>query len=372
MEVSVAGNGSEAWEMFQSKEFHFVLTDWNMPEINGLELVRKIREHSGAYVYVLLLTSRSEKTDLVLGLEAGADDFLSKPFDRNELRARLRAGERIINLQRQLEERNGRLSKANERMEKDLAAAARLQHSLLPVKLPETTAAKFAWSFRPCDELAGDNLNVFQLDENSIGIYVADVSGHGIAAALLSVTISQLLSPQRSQHGLLVQPDRKDTSKTQISSPLMVAQELNRRFPMEDFDGNYFTIIYGVLDVRTCELRYVSAGHPPMIIVSSDGNHLKIEKSGFPIGWLVDCDYEEHSLQLKPGDRLCLYSDGVADAENFENEKFGDSRLVESLSSSVSLSIDESVNEAMLKIETWCGKNELKDDMSMLAIEITN
>ena len=261
MDVTTASDGREAWDIFRAGDFQLVLSDWNMPRMDGLELVQKIRNDPGTqYSYLILLTSRSEKADLINGLDAGADDFLSKPFDRNELRARLRAGERIIGLQRELEEKNQRLALANHRMQKDLGAAARLQQSLLPDSMPDSGPARFAWSFRPCEKLAGDNLNVFPLDEDHIGFYVADVSGHGVAAALLSVTISQLLSPQRSAHGLLVQPDKEDASRTQVSSPLDVIEELNRRFPMEEFDGNFFSIVYGVLDKRSCEFRYVSAG----------------------------------------------------------------------------------------------------------------
>ncbi len=373
LKVTAASDGGQAWEFYQSGDFELVISDWNMPEMNGLQLVKRIREHvRGQYAYVILLTARSEKADLVNGLDAGADDFLSKPFDRNELRARLRAGQRIISLQRTLNERNRSLQQANERMEKDLAAAARLQQSLLPEKLPESKSAKFAWSFRPCEELAGDNLNVFQLDSHHIGMYVADVSGHGVAAALLSVTISQLLSPKSSQHGLLVQPDAQDTSKRIVSSPGRVVSELNRRFPIEEFDGNYFTIVYGVLDTRTSVFRYVSAGHPPIILISGDGQPQFIENTGFPIGWVQDHEYAERTLQLAVGDRLCIYSDGLPEAQNVDDEQFGDRRLLESLIGTVSQSLDNSVAQAMLTIESWCGTHHARDDMSMLAIQITD
>jgi sigma-B regulation protein RsbU (phosphoserine phosphatase) len=373
MQVSTARDGREAWDLYRRGDFDMVISDWNMPRLTGLELIQKIRnDQANRYCYLILLTARSEKSDLVGGLNAGADDFLSKPFDRNELRARLRAGERILTLQHQLEEKNRRLQEVNQRMEKDLAAAARLQQSMLPDELPDTGPARFAWSFRPCEQLAGDNLNVFRLDEHRIGFYVADVSGHGVAAALLSVTINQLLNPRKSRHGLLVQPEPGDDDAVRVSDPLHVVQELNRRFPMEEFEGNYFTIIYGVLDKRTCEFRYVSAGHPAFILLRHDGVPKILDTRSYPIGWKADGQWREESLQLKPGDRLCIYSDGVADAENSQREKFGDSRLVDSLISSVFHSIDDSLAHAMLKIETWCGSSALKDDISMLAIEITD
>ena len=101
-EVTAAENGAEAWSCFQRDEFPIVITDWMMPELDGVELVRRIRSGSRpGYVYVILLTSKGQKEDLVAGMDAGADDFLTKPFDRDELRVRLRAGERIVQLEQQ-------------------------------------------------------------------------------------------------------------------------------------------------------------------------------------------------------------------------------------------------------------------------------
>ena len=119
-EVVLTSNGAEAWQRFQESEFPIVISDWNMPVMDGVELVRKIRTLRGReYVFVILLTVRQETEDIVLGIEAGADEFLSKPFDRRELRVRLRAGERIVLLERSLAERNELLERANTRMKRE-------------------------------------------------------------------------------------------------------------------------------------------------------------------------------------------------------------------------------------------------------------
>jgi DNA-binding response OmpR family regulator len=99
-EVSVAANGAEAWQLFEREDFQMVISDWMMPELDGLDLIRRIRQQPlDHYVFAILLTSRSQKDDFVAGMEAGADDFVSKPFDQDELHVRLRAGERIVNLE---------------------------------------------------------------------------------------------------------------------------------------------------------------------------------------------------------------------------------------------------------------------------------
>ena len=157
-EVVVAEDGAEAWDRFQQQQCDIVVTDWDMPRLDGRALVERIRG-SGAsgYVYLIMLTGRSEKADLIAGMEAGADDFLAKPFDQNELRVRVNAGERIIRLERNL-------AAHNTRMKRSLDAAADIQRDLLPKNLPETLAAKFAWHYEPCDELGGDILNILPLD----------------------------------------------------------------------------------------------------------------------------------------------------------------------------------------------------------------
>lgn len=118
-EVAVAANGADAWRLFEREDFPVVVSDWMMPEVDGGELIRRIRARGGpGYVYTILLTARSQKEDLVEGMEAGADDFVTKPFHQEELRARLRAGERIIKLERALEEQNRMLLEAQAALQK--------------------------------------------------------------------------------------------------------------------------------------------------------------------------------------------------------------------------------------------------------------
>jgi sigma-B regulation protein RsbU (phosphoserine phosphatase) len=369
-EVVTAEDGLQAWNKFQGEQFPLVISDWMMPKMDGLELVRRIRSSDApGYVFVILLTAKSEKEDIVAGMEAGADDFLTKPFDRNELRVRLRAGVRIIELERSLAERNTLLQQANERMKRDLEAAAHLQHSLLPTELPNVDGVKFAWNFRPCDELAGDFLNVFQLDDRHVGLYVVDVSGHGVAASLLSVTISRVLTPEPSLSSLLVKPGRGPSERF-VVDPAVVAQELNKRFPMEEFGDKYFTIAYGVLDTQTRQFRYASAGHPPIALFSAEQDPQLLRTEGMPIGWYEDADFEQHVVELAPGDRLCLYSDGVPEAMNASMEQFGDERFLRAFGASGPQPLEQRVGGVLQNIEQWCGVGGPKDDVSILAVEI--
>src|SRR3954468_17440500 len=148
--VTAAEDGEKAWEHFKAGGFDIVVTDWEMPLLSGLELVQRIRESAAAtYVYVIMLTSRSDKSDIVSGIEAGADDFVSKPFDREELRVRLLAGERIVRLERALNEQNAVLRDANDRIRNGLRAAARVQQSMLPRQAIVTPHVRTAWRYVP-------------------------------------------------------------------------------------------------------------------------------------------------------------------------------------------------------------------------------
>jgi sigma-B regulation protein RsbU (phosphoserine phosphatase) len=347
-----------------------VISDWMMPEMDGLELVRHVRDaakEGKGYVYVILLTAKTETDDIVRGMDAGADDFLSKPFDENELRVRVRAGQRIIDLERSLAERNEQLQSANRRMSDDLEAAARVQQSLLPAELPEIPGINLAWSFQPCDELAGDFLNVFALDAKHLAMYVADVSGHGVASSLLSVTISRVLTVQPSSTSILLRPDA--SGKLQVVPPVEVVRELNRRFQMDE-SGMYFTLVYGILNTESLQFQYASAGHPPILQMPASGVSAFLEGAGLAIGWDVDGDFDQHEVNLTSGDRLFLYSDGVPEAMNGELEPFENHRLVEACSAGRSHRLRSIVDSLLHSVEQWCAPVGPKDDVSILAAEI--
>ena len=360
-EPSVAENGLQAWELFNTGAFSLVLTDWEMPEMDGLELVRRIRASDrDEYTYIIMLTAKTETSEIVEGMETGADDFATKPFDRNELRVRVRAGQRIVDLERTLAEHN-------RRMQNDLNAAAELQQSLLPSESPDIESVSFAWTFRPCDELAGDILGVFKLDEDHVGFYVADVSGHGVAASLLSVSISRAMNPA-SNHSSLLTTDAG--GEQQITAPAQVLRDLNRRFPMEESGGRFFTIAYGILNLKTLVLRLSSAGHPPVVCVSKDRTLQELDAEGMLVGATDDYEYEESETSLKAGDRLYLYSDGMVEQAAPSDEQFGEQRLHAEILECLSSSLNDSVHYLENEVVDWSGNGKLTDDLSILAVQI--
>ena len=371
-EVLAAPDGDQAWAAFQHEAFPVVISDWMMPGIDGLELVRRIRHHNqNGYVYTILLTARSQKEDIVAGMEAGADDFVTKPFDAGELHARLRAGERILNLEHSLASRNRQLEAANDRMQHDLQAAAQIQNSLLPQRLPAIPGLDFAWAFRPCDELAGDILNILRLDETHLALYILDVSNHGVPAALLAVTLSRLLTPLMYQSHLLKEPCDNNGKGYRIVPPSEVGSQLNRQFPMDPVNGQYFTLLYGVLDLTTRQFTYVQAGHPgPVLREAATSRSVVLEGNGLPIGFVEDTHYLEWGQSLAVKDRLYLYSDGVPEACNPAGEQFGEARFLEAIEASARAPLKESLALIEKRLGDWCGTAGFRDDVSLLAMEI--
>jgi sigma-B regulation protein RsbU (phosphoserine phosphatase) len=369
-EVIATEDGAEAWEALQQQPVDIVVTDWEMPRIDGRELIQRIRESDRAsYAYLIMLTGRSEKSDLISGMEAGADDFLAKPFDRNELRVRLSAGERIIQLERTLAAQNEALQDANDRMTRDLNAAAELQRGLLPAELPVDLGATFAWHFEPCDELGGDILNVLPLNSHRVALYLLDVTGHGVPAALLSVTLSQVLTNRDPRASILVGHDPA-SDQLVVRAPGQVAAHLNRQFPMRAQGGRFFTMAYAVLDTRTGVLQYTSAGHMPPILMRAGQKPEKVIGSNLPIGVVEDVEFEEQDVPLEPGDRLFFYSDGITEAANTDKQMLQTEGLIELIEKTRTVPLVESLSTCVAEVRRWCGPVPIDDDISLLAVEM--
>ena len=429
--VRWAENGKLGLEMTRELRPAIIISDIEMPEMTGYEFCEAVKSDPELKtIPLILLSTLSDAEDIIRGLHVGADNYVTKPYDpeyllsrvsdllsiplgddedETELKVKLagkqytvKAGkQQVLNLlvstfenavgknrelvaanhdlshaRDELKEKNNdltslnsKLENINQRMEHDLSAAAKIQQSLLPSGTPEIPSVKLAWNYSPCDELAGDFLNFFPLDDRHLAAFVVDVSGHGVASSLLAVTVGRVMTPMVSNTSLLVKPSDNDAGK-KIVAPADVAYELNNRFPMEDQGNLYFTMVYGVLDKQTQEFRFVSAGHPNVVHIPAGGKPRLVETADMAIGWIEDTEFEEHSLQLEAGDRIYLYSDGVPEAMDHDLEEFGDDRMLESLTQTSKAPVKTSVETLFDAVHQWCVENGAKDDVSILGIEI--
>jgi sigma-B regulation protein RsbU (phosphoserine phosphatase) len=365
--VQVAEGGAQALEMIESNAFDLVLLDIMMPGIDGFEVLEKIRGATGpSELPVIMATAKTESEDIVAALKRGANDYVTKPFDFPVVLARV---------QTQLALKKGRdaLAAAHHRMQKDLEAAASIQQTLLPPENPEVAGAKCAWRYVPCDELAGDTLNAVPLSDGITGLFVLDVSGHGVPSSLLSVTLSRLMSGTSDASSVLW--TRGDgPGELRVATPVEVARELSRRVPYNQETRQYFTLVYGIFDAREQRFTYVSAGHPPVIHVRRTEEPAIHSSTGPPIALipaiLGPVEYEESTIAVEPGDRLYLFSDGIPEAHESGGEEYGIERIAETLQACFDLDLDESITSLLDRVWEWGGGTGPGDDVSILAVEI--
>ncbi|MEO8499538.1 MAG: SpoIIE family protein phosphatase [Vicinamibacteria bacterium] len=255
------------------------------------------------------------------------------------------------------------LRRSKETLEHDVRLAARIQQTLLPPPEMQMRGFRLAHAFRPCTDLAGDAVGIVPLPRGQVGLYLLDVSGHGVGAALLSFTLNHLLSPSL-EGALLVE---EAASGPDVVPPSRVAERLNRQFPM-DRTRQYFTLVYGALEESSGRFRYVMAGHPLPILLAQGASPVPVNGSGLPIGMIEDARFEDETVTLRKGDRLYFYTDGVTEALNAAEQEFGYAGLVEGIGRYRDRPLREGLDLIADRVREWSG-GSLRDDVSLLAVE---
>jgi phosphoserine phosphatase RsbU/P len=286
------------------REPSVIICDWMLPgATKGIDICHRIKQHPElSTTAFLMMTSHTDVANRVEALEAGADDLLFKPVDTAELIARVKAGMRLHQLTQALKAQTRRL-------EAELAEAATYVTSLLPNDTPPSRLADkgkvvaVTSRFISSQELGGDCFDHYWLDPDYLVMYLLDVSGHGLGAALLSTSVLNVLRSQ-SLPGV------------NFYRPETVLKGLNETFQMSDQNEKYFTIWYGVYNRSTRELSYASAGHPPALLVSPATIHqsatlLPLRTPGMPIGMMPNAAYQWERCLVPPGGRLYIFSDGI-------------------------------------------------------------
>ena len=362
-EVFTAKNGAEALHTLHREDIRLVVTDWMMPEIDGATLCRIIRSlKTPGYVYIIFLTARANKEDLIEGLKAGADDYLAKPFNADELQVRISAGVRILKLEHALVEKN-------EIIRRDLEAAKQLQKSFLPKKVPILSNLEFAERFVPSAYVSGDIYGIFRLDERHFGFYHVDVMGHGVLAALFSLHIHQRLSHDLSPYGLLKVPIAGEPFY-RINPPAEVIRILNQEHLLEQY-GSYFTMLYGTLDIVSGRLSLYRAGHNYPLIIPAGGVARYVTEGGPPVGLGIPMSIDDAlEIQLAPGDSFVVFSDGINECRSGQDHEleYGFDRAREILANCRPLSLDESFDRLMSDVSAFNGGSEFADDVSIMGL----
>jgi len=367
-DVTVASNGEEGITQAQLLHPALIICDWMMSQVDGLEVCRRIRSAPElATTFFILLTARGaargEEDDRVRGLDAGADEFISKPIEMNELKARVRAGLRLYQLNQDLQSKKQALEKLNQDLrtqkqilETELAQAADYVRSLLPSPLVGTVTTENL--FIPSAQLGGDCFGHNWLDDDRLAIYLLDVSGHGVGSALLSVSVLNVL---RSQ----------SLPNTNFCQPSEVLKALNDAFQMRKHGDKYFTIWYGVYHRLKRQLIYANAGHPPALLLSSNSTtNIEIQQLNsldLPIGFLPDVEFQNAVFEVKENSTLYIFSDGVYEINQPDGTILGLDAFIHLLTKCSQTNICN-LNQLLLNILGFNTQHNLDDDLSLVKV----
>lgn len=375
--VTEAESGTAALESCRVDPVDIIISDWMMPGLSGLEFCRAFRDlPRESYGYFVLLTSKSEKTEIADGLEAGADDFLTKPVSSGELRARLRAGERMLAMQTELLAKNRmivstleELQKIYDSLDRDLIEARKLQQTLIRDRYQDYGSAKVSLLLRNSGRVGGDLVGAFRIDATRIAVYSIDVSGHGVASAMMTARLAGFLTGSTPDQNLVF---RKGADGGQEAlAPEAVMERFNRLMLEEIQVEQYFTMAYAEVDLVSGAVRVAQAGHPHPAVIRQSGEVEMVGRGGLPIGLIADAEFESHTLTLAPGDRLVLISDGVTECPGRDGDDFGDSGLIRSLGKSARLQGPAILEALVWDLVDHAGSDSFPDDVSGVLLDFS-
>ncbi len=251
---------------------------------------------------------------------------------------------------------------------RQLEELASVQKRLLPSRETKIAGIRFEWLFFPTALGGGDALGCFRLTDEYAAFYAFDVVGQGIVPSLFSLVLHMFLSPDADAGGILVEKTR-DPVGLRVLSPSEVVRKLNTRFYLRDDANPYFTMAYATIETATGRLRLVRAGHSFPLLQKADGTLTQVRIEGYAVGLFPSADIASEELELAPGDRLFLFSDGLSDCTNSAGVSFGPRRLEEAIKAGRSMPLAALVDSLKKKLIAWRGSEMFADDVSLIALE---
>lgn len=349
-----ARDGAEALDnIVNDGSINLILTDINMPVMDGLTLLSKINDLNNRLLRSVIVSAYGDMENIRTAMNRGAYDFITKPINLTDLELTIEKSLKEIEYYKIV------LSSHDEliALQQELDIATTIQTSMLPKTFPPFPERKefdIYAKMLPAKEVGGDLYDFFLIDKNRLGVIIGDVSGKGIASALLMAVCKTLLKAT-AYKGLPV-----DNVLSEVNNILV-----------DDSPSNMFvTVFYGVLDTRNGAFEYSNGGHNSPFIITSDGKVKPLENvGGLLLGAMRDAEYESNILKLNQGETLFFYTDGVTESFNYEDEEFQVHRLVESLVNKNTLSADDLVNYVINKVKSFAGATEQSDDITCLALK---
>jgi sigma-B regulation protein RsbU (phosphoserine phosphatase) len=374
-EVQEAASAKEALALCATSAPDLVISDWMMPGMTGLEFCQHFRRmQRDSYGYFILLTSKADKEDVTRGFDAGADDFLTKPVNAPELRARIRAAERVLLMEQEVHEKNalisstlGELQLVYDRLKSDLQEARKLQQSLIRDRFKRFGAADVALLMQSCGEVGGDLVGMFPAGPQHVGVFGLDVSGHGVSSALMTARLAGYLSASAPDQNVALRQaaggawaPRKTSETVKLLNDLILGE-----FETE----HYFTLLLAILDTHSGEVEFTQAGHPSPLIHRNSGHIEPIGAGGLPVGLIEGAEFPGETVQLCAGDRLLIYSDGMTECANRAGQFLGEEGLASGLKALQGLPGPQSLDALMHTLAAFNGGPGFEDDVSAVLLD---
>ncbi len=350
----VSNDGSEALETIHARPPSLLLLDFDMPGPNGAEVLRRLRSDEDptvAQIPAIMLTAHGSDQSEVSCLQAGADDFVTKPVNASVLRARIETQLRLRSMRRQLERQNDELEKWRRDLERDLAAARLTQQSLIPQKPLLLPGWQIATCYRPVIQVGGDIYGWLRMKDGRLLFWIADGTGHGAAAALLT-TLAKLLF----HHGSM-----------DHDSPASLMEAVDTDFRSIFGARSFMTAMCVALDLATGQGQVVGAGHPPLLLVRHDGTTKSITSVAPPLGMIKRTAFTETPIALEPGDAFLLYTDGLLRWTKDERHRVTPEQLEKILDHSAP-SAEALLKRIVTETAPANSANTAPDDMAAVAV----
>src|SRR5882724_4651307 len=347
-------DGTEALELMRAQQPSLLLLDFELPGLNGAEVLKSLRSDSDpaiAQIPTIMLTGHGSEESEVRCLQAGADDFVTKPVNAAVLRARIETQLRLRSMRRQVERQNDELEKWRRNLERDLAAARLTQQSLIPQKPLALPGWQVATCYRPVIQVGGDIYGWLRMKDGRILFWIADGTGHGAAAALLT-TLAKLLF----HHGNVEQ-----------DTPASVMEAVNHDFRSIFRARSFMTAMCVALDPATGSASVVGAGHPPLLVVRDHGATESIASVAPPLGVIEQPEFTETEIDLQPGDAFVLYTDGLFRWAKDERRRLNPRQLEKSLGHAAP-SADALLRAVLVHTAPDTAVKSSPDDMTVLAV----
>src|SRR5205809_3780946 len=347
-------DGAQALQIIHTKQPSLLLLDFDMPGLNGAEVLKRLRSDNDpaiAQIPVIMLTGHGSEASEVRGLQAGADDFVTKPINTAVLRARIETQLRLRSMRRQLERQNDELEQWRINLERDLAAARLTQQSLIPQKPPALPGWEVATCYPPVIQVGGDIYGWLRMKDGQILFWIADGTGHGAAAALLT-TLAKLLF----HHGSVEQ-----------DAPASVMEAVNHDFRSIFGARSFMTAMCVAVDPATGRASVVGAGHPPLLIARRSGATETIASVVPPLGLIEHPEFTETIVDLKPGDTFLLYTDGLFGSRKGKQPRLTPQRL-EKMLDHTAPSAEALLGRILTEAAPAKGEEALPDDLAALAV----